>query len=127
MTTRKRILFVEDEWLIRILHADALRDAGYEVVEAGTGDEGFAIVQADGAFDLLITDIKMPSTLSGLDLAAGWKERCPAGQVLISSAHLRPDRMDPADELITKPYHDVELLRVVERLIGTCQSPCAAP
>ncbi|HEX7800905.1 MAG TPA: ATP-binding protein, partial [Asticcacaulis sp.] len=59
-----RILFVEDEQIVRGIAAQLLRQRGYEVLEAADGEEALDIIEAeDGKFDLLISDVIMP----GLD------------------------------------------------------------
>ncbi|MBW8881541.1 MAG: response regulator [Asticcacaulis sp.] len=59
-----RILFVEDEQIVRGIAAHLLRQRGYEVLEAADGEEALDIIEAEeGRFDLLISDVIMP----GLD------------------------------------------------------------
>ena len=59
-----RILFVEDEQIVRGIAAHLLRQRGYEVLEACDGEEALEIIEAEnGKFDLLISDVIMP----GLD------------------------------------------------------------
>lgn len=59
-----RILFVEDEQIVRGIAAQLLRQRGYEVLEACDGEEALEIIEAEnGKFDLLISDVIMP----GLD------------------------------------------------------------
>lgn len=59
-----RILFVEDEQIVRGIAAHLLRQRGYEVIEACDGEEALEIIEAEnGKFDLLISDVIMP----GLD------------------------------------------------------------
>ena len=59
-----RILFVEDEEIVRGIAARLLRQRGYEVTEACDGEEALEIIEAAaGQFDLLISDVIMP----GLD------------------------------------------------------------
>jgi two-component system cell cycle sensor histidine kinase/response regulator CckA len=59
-----RILFVEDEAVVRGIAVRLLRERGYEVIEAADGDEAFALAQEHaGAIDLMISDVIMP----GLD------------------------------------------------------------
>ena len=59
-----RILFVEDEQIVRGLAAKLLRQRGYEVLEACDGEEALMIIENEqGRFDLLISDVIMP----GLD------------------------------------------------------------
>jgi len=56
-----RILFVEDEALVRGVAARLLRARGYEVIEAADGEEGLALAEAHaGAIDLMISDVIMP-------------------------------------------------------------------
>ena len=59
-----RILFVEDEQIVRGIAAHLLRQRGYEVLEAEDGEQALEIIEAEnGRFDLLISDVIMP----GLD------------------------------------------------------------
>jgi two-component system cell cycle sensor histidine kinase/response regulator CckA len=56
-----RILFVEDESLVRGVAARLLRARGYEVIEAADGEEALALAEAHaGAIDLMISDVIMP-------------------------------------------------------------------
>lgn len=85
-----RILVVEDEFLIRILVADHLRDAGFVVVEALCGDEAIAILQSGAEIDLVFTDVQMPGSTDGMDLLAFVKRTRPDLPVLMTSGHLEP-------------------------------------
>jgi CheY-like chemotaxis protein len=58
------ILLVEDEVVVRWSIAEALRDAGYTVVEAGSGEEAIAICASDVSVDLLFTDINLTEQLA---------------------------------------------------------------
>lgn len=59
-----KILVVEDEFLVRELVADELREAGFDVLEAETGAE--AVAQCEGQDpDVLFTDIRLPGNLDG--------------------------------------------------------------
>ncbi len=63
-----RILVVEDEFLIRLTLVEALSDAGFAVLEAGSGDEAVTLIQPTDPLALLITDMQLPGTLDGLAL-----------------------------------------------------------
>jgi len=66
-----RILFVEDEALVRGVAARLLRARGYEVLEAADGEEALALAEAHaGSIDLMISDVIMP----GMDGPALMKE-----------------------------------------------------
>ena len=87
-----RVLVVEDEFLIRILVADHLRDAGFTVIEAFNADEAIAILTAGVAIDLVFTDVRMPGAVDGIALLEFVKRTRPDVPVLITSGHLEPAR-----------------------------------
>lgn len=63
-----RILFVEDEDAVRTVAAKLLRARGYEVIEAGSGEEALELAEAHaGQIDLMISDVVMPG-MQGPDL-----------------------------------------------------------
>src|SRR6516162_8309633 len=63
------ILFVEDEALVRMDMAEFLRECGFRVQEAADANEALEILQAEFAVDLLFTDINLPNSMNGLELA----------------------------------------------------------
>ena len=60
------LLVVEDEQVIRTFLAERLREAGFQVSEAGDGTAALQLLQ-DGEYDLILLDVMMPE-VSGLDL-----------------------------------------------------------
>jgi two-component system, cell cycle response regulator CpdR len=58
--SRPSILVLEDDDAFRRFLVRALTDAGYSVVDTGNANEAITLLGGDAAFDLLITDIKMP-------------------------------------------------------------------
>ena len=58
-TDRPRILIIDDDALMRLALAKILLSAGYDVEQAGDGDEGLRL-QRSQSFDLIITDLIMP-------------------------------------------------------------------
>jgi CheY-like chemotaxis protein len=73
MWAMARILVVEDEESIRRALDKRLRKLGHEVVTAQDGVEGLQVLGSQ-AFDLLITDFRMPR-MDGLELLRNVKER----------------------------------------------------
>ena len=49
--------------------SEALRAAGFEVIETGSAGDAFSLIQAGERLDVVFTDIKMPGMLDGLALA----------------------------------------------------------
>ena len=66
MKGRQRILIVDDKASFRFMLSGYLEDAGYEVVMADGGEEALRIL-AQGACDLVMTDIVMPE-MDGITL-----------------------------------------------------------
>lgn len=115
------VLVVEDEVLIRMVVTDLLREAGYRVVEAASGDEATSILASGQRLDLLITDVRMPGDIDGMDLTFQWKRSRPERPAIVVSGHLSQGASYPADLFLSKPYAGDALLAAVERLIGP---PC---
>jgi CheY-like chemotaxis protein len=113
-TQQHTILVVEDESLIRLMVAEALRDAGFGVVEAGTADEALAILQNDAPVDLVFADVRMPGTMDGVALAGLLRITRPDLKIAVASGY-SPDWPSPnlADAFIGKPY---DVARAVNRI-----------
>lgn len=77
LTGKATILLVEDETPVRIFAARALRNKGYEVIEADNGDTAIeAFTQHSGAVDLIITDVVMPG-MNGPKMVQALEQREP--------------------------------------------------
>lgn len=116
--TGKAILVVEDEFLIRFMLADSLREIGYQVLEAADGDEGLYILSSGQNVDLLVTDVRMPGEVDGMELTRRSKSLAPTRPVIVCSAHLLKSESYPADEFLAKPYTVAALTDAISRLIG---------
>jgi PleD family two-component response regulator len=68
------VLLVEDEVLIRSVIAETLRDAGLLVIEAANADEAWSYLQTGASVDLVFSDIQMPGSMDGIELARKVKE-----------------------------------------------------
>lgn len=99
------VLLVEDEALLRIVIGDELRDAGFEVIEAGDGGEALRFL-ADGVrVDLLFTDIRMPGEASGWDVAERARKLRPDIPVIYATGYSEdPLRIVPGGKFFKKPY-----------------------
>jgi two-component system response regulator FlrC len=84
-----RILVVDDEEGIRSFLTEALDGQGYDVVAAGDGNEASAILDRQ-AFDVVITDLKMPGR-SGLEVLAKVRAELPEAQIIVLTAHATVD------------------------------------
>lgn len=112
------ILVVEDEILIRLLLCDILDDAGYDVIEASNAAEALDIL-ARTSPDLIVSDVKMPGLLDGMELLALVKRLYPKLPVIITSGHFPATiALDAgADSFIPKPYERQPMLKVVSEAL----------
>ena len=108
------VLVVEDEILIRMLLSEALRQEGYAVIEAANADEAVLVLHAAPTPDVLVTDVRMPGSVDGFQLAAFVRRTRPELKVIITSGHAGPDgALGLADAFLPKPY---ELGAIVGRI-----------
>ncbi len=80
-----RVLVVDDEEAYRTLMAGHLERKGLEVATAGDGPSAVDVIERDGPFDVVVTDLMMPN-MSGLDLLQAIKDREPATEVIMITA-----------------------------------------
>ena len=85
VTTQAKVLIVEDEQLIREVLSAELRKAGHNVVTATDGQEALQIIGSD-IVDLVITDLKMPGRVGGMEILKAVKEISPDTVVIIITA-----------------------------------------
>jgi len=102
---QRTVLIVEDEFLIRLVLADTLADAGYDVIEAGNVLEAVAVL-GQQTVDAVITDIDMPGGLNGLDLARMISATQRDVPVIVASGRhrLQPDELPENAIFVPKPY-----------------------
>jgi two-component system nitrogen regulation response regulator NtrX len=86
MTAQGRVLVVDDEAGIRFSLKGILEDEGFEVVEAGTGEAGLALLESGEAVDLVFLDIWLPGQ-DGLAVLERLKEERPDLPVVMISGH----------------------------------------
>ena len=116
---RPVVLLVEDEPLVRMFSADVLEEAGFEVIEAFNGDEALNVLDARHDIEVLFTDVNMPGSLDGLNLARVVHERRPSIKLLIASGQVRlsDDQIPDAGRFLAKPYAPEAIVREVRELI----------
>lgn len=117
----KRILVAEDEISIREFVAINLKRSGYDVVEAGNGQEALELFEASsGDFDIAVLDISMP-VMDGLTLCKELRKRSSLLGIIMLTA--RTQEMDKvtgllvgADDYVTKPFSPSELMARVDAI-----------
>ncbi len=123
------ILLVEDDISVRILAARAIETAGHSVTLADDGDEGLAaICAAEGGFDLVVSDIRMPA-MDGIEMAKAAAARYPGLRILLMTGYAE-QRERAADlngivlDVLSKPFTLAEIRERVARALAA--EPVAA-
>ncbi len=116
----KRVLVLEDEVNIRSFVVINLKRAGYEVIEAGTGQEALEKISAYPDIGVAILDIMLPD-IDGFEVCR--RIRATNKQMGIIMLTARTQEMDKitglmtgADDYVTKPFSPAELTARLDAL-----------
>ena len=113
------ILVVEDEELVRIDSCDRLEQAGMVALEAANAEEALALLEAHPEIRVLVTDVKMPGWMSGIDLARQVEKRWPEISIVLTSAFYTADEAELPENmtLFPKPFSPERLVDQVRLLL----------
>ena len=81
------VLVVEDDVLVRKYVVSQIQSLGYRTLAAGNAGEALAIIDENGKIDLLLTDVMMPGSINGRQLAVEALLRRPSLKVLYTSGY----------------------------------------
>ena len=121
----KTVVLVEDEGLVRELAMCELEDSGYHVVEFETADAALAYLRAHGTETaVVVTDVQMPGSLNGLELAAIVSQIMPGTPVLVTSGGplVDPSRLPRCARFLPKPWRAEEIVERVGRLLSAAST-----
>lgn len=105
------VMIVDDDVLERMGASFMFLDAGYRVLEAGSADEALEFLESNADVRLLFTDVSMPGSMSGSDLAHRVADRWPAISIIITSGRPRPEPLPLGSQFLAKPYEPINVLR----------------
>lgn len=112
---RPKILVVDDDLEVLAVAGRILEAEGYTVLNASNGRDALRLLNAHPDVAILFTDIVMPGSMDGFDLAEAAKTRQPRLRVVYTSAYLRQEGIwDGA--LLPKPWTTDDLKQVIAEL-----------
>ena len=116
------ILYAEDDEAMRRFFEKSLEKAGHHVIACSDGERALrALKFADGAFDLLLTDIMMPG-LDGVELAKQAEVLSPGIKIMFITGFAAVAKQDPATNdsatVLSKPVHLRQLVGEIDKLIA---------
>ena len=119
----ERILLCEDDEDVRFFSSEALKDLGYEVIEARDAASALAALRQRGDVDLLFTDVVLPGGRTGADLARDARKLKPGLRVLFTTGYARTalDREQQAGgalQVLLKPFSVDQLAAKVREMLS---------
>lgn len=112
----RRVLFVEDEVVLRMSTTDMLERLGCSVAGVGSGEAALDLLAQEQEFDLLLTDVGLPG-MSGEELAAKVREKYPSLPVVIASGYGRSGMQADRMHFISKPYSSIDLQQALDHAV----------
>ncbi len=121
LTGAGTIMLVEDEDAVRLFAGRALRNKGYTVTEAASGEGAIELLKDAGAIDVLITDVVMPG-MDGATLARLVRSERPETRVIMISGYSEDVAFDglsddPAVRFLPKPFSLKQLASAVKEAL----------
>ena len=117
----RKVLVLEDETNIRSFVVINLKRAGYDTIEAGTGEEALSLIQQNPDVKVALLDIMLPGEMDGFEVCR--RIRAGNSQIGIIMLTARTQEMDKvsglmtgADDYVTKPFSPAELTARVDAL-----------
>ena len=129
MDQKPIILLVDDESTLRSILADMLTAAGYTCITAANGVDALRIVESDlVAIDLMVSDVRMPGTINGVELADQIRQSRPWTAVILISGYttegVGQEIRAKGYRLLEKPFRQHQLEAAVREELG--RRPAAA-
>ena len=114
------VLVVEDEMVLRMRAVDIVEDAGFVPIEAVSADQAIQILESRDDISLLLTDIQMPGSMDGLELAHAVHTRWPHIKIIMVSGQIAVSDADkPSDsKFFPKPLEIKQMILELQKMIG---------
>ena len=116
------ILLVDDEPLVRMAASEHLQDLGYIVLEAGHANEALQVFDGNSSIALLVTDVGLPGSMNGRQLAEAIRITRPDLEVLFitgyaENAVFKHGHLERGMHMLDKPFQmDAFAAKVAELL-----------
>ena len=117
------ILVVEDDNLVRTFVVGQIQSLGYATVAAINAAEALSVIDGLQAIDLLFTDMIMPGSMNGRQLADAALQRRPSLKILFTSGYsneaiIHHGHLDAGVLLLAKPYRKSDLARMIRTALA---------
>jgi signal transduction histidine kinase/CheY-like chemotaxis protein/integral membrane sensor domain MASE1 len=116
---RGNALVVEDDSAVAVICADALEQLGYRTDRVESAHAALKFMQRGAPVDLVVSDILMPGSVNGLELARQIRRQWPRVAILLMTGYSGDDQ-DPAGEgfaLLRKPFDLTTLADALQKVL----------
>ena len=120
------VLVVDDEESLLKLAEISLRSLGYRVITANNADQALTCLKTEADVAMLVSDVVMPGSMNGYELAEQATRSHPGLKVLLTSGYT--EKVVGADgqvrskaNLLRKPYTQTELAQQIQTIMGDNQ------
>jgi len=122
------VLLVEDNPEVAAAVHEVLRSAGCDVVQAGTGEAAIAVLAEGRAIDAVLSDVVMPGTVNGVQLALWVRQHRPGLPVLLTTGYSTevPRAREAGVPVLQKPVMPSALLAELADALASRAHPAAA-
>jgi len=112
------VLIVDDQLDLLDITAELFRTMGYEAYTATNGAEALEVLERAPQIDILFTDVIMPNSISGIELAQITRQRHPTTKIILASGHPFPaltsnQQLSKEFAFLNKPYQLADLARIL--------------
>jgi two-component system, NtrC family, response regulator AtoC len=119
---RMTVLIIDDEKTIRWSLGEGLRNAGFEILEAASGEEGLQLY-ADKVPDCVLLDLRLPG-IDGMEVLRRMRRENPEVPVIVMTAYGEVDKAVEAMKLgsydfVTKPFMIEKMKLMIEHALTT--------
>jgi CheY-like chemotaxis protein len=100
------IIVAEDDFIMSEYLSGILTEKGYSVIAVANANDAIAMFEHRDDVRMLISDINMPGSINGLNLAATVRERWPHIKIIITTGQARPkiEEVPEGSLYLRKPY-----------------------
>ena len=120
---RETILVVEDDHLVRTFVVGQIQSLGYATLAAVNAAEALVVINSPTEIDLLFTDMIMPGSMNGRQLADKALQRRSSLKILFTSGYsdeaiMHHGHLDAGVLLLAKPYRKSDLARMIRAALA---------
>jgi two-component system, response regulator PdtaR len=113
------VLIGEDEPIVRFYEYEVAEAAGFQTILAANADEAVRELEGSVPVDILLTDVSMPGSMDGIDLANMVRGRWPDIRIVIVSSHVDSMEGDGRTDVVYlhKPFTSAQLVAALHSVV----------